>query len=243
MKKFIILSLLLVTGITSAKAQVTVPEPDFLNSFFILKSDDSSAQLPKEMGVLAAHENKTKGILGKVGKIANVAGVAGALGTIAGVNAGSVGAIMTGIRVTSTASAAGDMAEAVSVLANSEGMDIVFNGGSSVYGTKPDGEGMRILTKVEDNNYDPMDRYRVVKFSANKKQRKVQWVEISSSMLGDSEAKKGGFLPFTAEKYGESSYLLTIPADVLEPGEYAIFCMEMATSASIPAATFSIPKK
>ena len=45
---------------TSLFAQVTAPEPEFINSYCILTSDATYAQLPKESGVLAKHENKAK---------------------------------------------------------------------------------------------------------------------------------------------------------------------------------------
>ena len=51
---------------------------------------------------------------------------------------------------------------------------------------------------------------------------------------------KNGYLPFEASKFGESSYLITIPASALETGEYGIISPSMVESTVIPIATFSI---
>ena len=73
-----------------------------------------------------------------------------------------------------------------------------------------------------------------------KKQRRIQWYEFESAALGSEEAQKSGFLYFTGKKYGEQSYLLTIPAADIEKGEYGIFYMNIITATTIPVGTFSI---
>jgi hypothetical protein len=73
-----------------------------------------------------------------------------------------------------------------------------------------------------------------------KKERRIQWVEFESSLLGSAETKKAGYVDFTGHKYGDQSYLLTIPASELGKGEYGIFYMSIVTATSIPVGTFSV---
>ena len=87
-----------------------------------------------------------------------------------------------------------------------------------------------------------MGIYRIVRFKASKKDRRIQWIEFKPALLGGSDAKKKGFLAFSGHKYGSQSYLLTIPASELEPGEYGIIYMAVASAQEIPFGTFSITK-
>lgn len=85
-----------------------------------------------------------------------------------------------------------------------------------------------------------MDSYRIVRFNASKKERRIQWIEFESSLLGTNETKKAGFVQFEGHKYGNQSYLLIIPASELEKGEYGIFYMSIITATAIPVGTFSV---
>ena len=208
-------------------AQVTAPEPEFINSYCILTSDATYAQLPKESGVLAQHENKAK----KWGKLlGGAASIVGAGGMIGAATAGSASGIINGVRVATTAS---------SGLAGSSGMDVVFKGGHSSY-TVQGGQDVRLLIKGEKNDTDPLDTYRIVRFKTSKKERRIQWIEFESNLLGSKETKNAGYVSFTGHKYGEQSYLLTIHASELDKGEYGIFYLSIATATSIPVGTFSI---
>ena len=119
-------------------------------------------------------------------------------------------------------------------------MDIVFEGGSSEYMVTRSGNAIRLLIKAENNEKDPMETYRIVKFVKSKKDRRIQWMEFKPSLIGTEETEKGGYVGFTAGKYGEQSYLLTIPVDKVEKGEYGIFFMSIITSMAIPVGTFSV---
>lgn len=118
-------------------------------------------------------------------------------------------------------------------------MDVIFKGGNSTYSVKP-GQDVRLLIKGEKNDVDPKDCYRIVRFNASKKERRIQWMEFESSLLGTDDTKKAGYVDFTGHKYGEQSYLLTISASELEKGEYGIFYMSIITATSIPVGTFSV---
>ena len=119
-------------------------------------------------------------------------------------------------------------------------MDIVFNGKSSAYTVTRDGKDARLLIKGETNDQDPMELYRIVRFKASKKDRRIQWMEFQPALLGSKETTKAGYLSFTGHKYGEQSYLLTIPAEELEKGEYGIFYMSIISATAIPVGTFSV---
>ena len=94
----------------------------------------------------------------------------------------------------------------------------------------------------EKNEYDPMEIYRIVRFKASKKDRRIQWMEFKPALIGSAETKKRGYVAFTGHKYGNQSYLLEIPASEAEPGEYGIFYMSIITATAIPVGTFSINK-
>ena len=236
MKKLISLALFLLVT-TNLKAQeITIAEPEFINCYCILTSDSTYETLPKENGDIQKHQNK-------VSKFAKIAGAASRIGGAAGMlgvaTAGSVSGVMTGIRVMGTASSVGSIASAADVLAGVEGMDIVFNGGKSAYQVKADGD-IRLLIKGENNEADPMEMYRIVRFQKSKKDRRIQWTQFEPALLGSEKAQKAGYVAFEGHKYGEQSYLLTIPASELKSGEYGIFYMSIITATAIPVGTFSV---
>ena len=236
MKKLISLALFLLVT-TNLKAQeITIAEPEFINCYCILTSDSTYETLPKENGDIQKHQNK-------VSKFAKIAGAASRIGGAAGLlgvaTAESVSGVMTGIRVMGTASSVGSIASAADVLAGVEGMDIVFNGGKSAYQVKADGD-IRLLIKGENNDTDPMEMYRIVRFQKSKKDRRIQWTQFEPALLGSEKAQKAGYVAFEGHKYGEQSYLLTIPASELKSGEYGIFYMSIITATAIPVGTFSV---
>lgn len=222
---------------TNIKAQdVTVAEPEFVNSYCILTSESTYDVLPKENGDIQKHQNK-------VSKFAKIAGAASRIGGAAGMlgvaTAGSVSGVMTGVRVMGTASSVGSVASAADVLAGVEGMDIVFDGGSSSYQVKTSGD-IRLLIKGENNEADPMEMYRIVRFVKSKKDRRIQWTQFEPALLGSEKAQKAGYVAFEGHKYGEQSYLLTIPASEVKSGEYGIFYMSIISASVIPVGTFSV---
>lgn len=236
MKKLMISLVVLMAAINGNAQQVTVQEPEFINSYCILTSDSTFATLPKESGTIGKHENKVK----KWGKLlGGAASVIGAGGMIGAATAGSVGGVINGVRVATTAGSVASAAGTVSGLAGSSGMDIIFKGKSSTYQIEG-GQNVRLLIKGENNNTDPMDSYRIVRFNTSKKERRIQWIEFESSLIGTAETKKAGYVQFEGHKYGGQSYLLTIPASEMEKGEYGIFYMSIISATAIPVGTFSV---
>lgn len=237
MKKIILNIVMLMAVMTAGAQEVTAAEPEFVNSYCILTGTDSYDILPKETGTVGQHQNK-------VSKWSKIAGKASLLGGAAGMigigTAGSLSGVVTGARVMTTASGVGSAASAVNGLAGSSGMDIVFKGGKSTYKVKDFSDGIRLLVKGENNEYDPMDCYRIVRFNTSKKERRIQWMEIEPALLGSKDAERAGYIQFAGHKYGEQSYILEIPASELKSGEYGIFYLSIASALAVPVGTFSI---
>ena len=237
MKQNFIAIAMMLTAVSASAQEVKVAEPEFINSYCILTSDSTFATLPKESGTTGKHENKVKKWTKWIGGAADVIGAGGMIGAA---TAGSVGGVINGVRVMGGAAGVASAAGTVSGLAGSSGMDIIFKGGSSSYLLKGDGQDVRLLIKGENNETDPMDSYRIVRFNAKKKERRIQWIEFESSLIGSKETKNAGYVQFVGHKYGNQSYILTIPASELEKGEYGIFYMSIITATAIPVGTFSV---
>lgn len=227
-------------AMTAAQAQVTVPEPEFLNSYCILTSDSTYEILPKENGSIGDHQTKAKNAMKAVGKVANLAAATGGLGAIVGMNSGNIDGLVNGLKTTTTSLGVGMVANAASGLAGATGKDIIFTGTNSRYVIPEDGSDVRIMIKAANNEEDPMSLYRIVRLNIMKKERRIQWQEVEPSVLGIGEAKESGYLQFSGHKYGVQSYLLTIPGEEITAGEYGIFYMSLATATSVPVGTFSV---
>ena len=237
MKKYYLMIVTLFTMTCATAQEVRVPEPEFVNSYYVLTSDSTCVALPKESGKLGKHENKAR----KWGKLlGGAAEIVGAGGLLGAATSSSVGGVITGVKVARTASNVAGVAGTVSGLAGKSGMDVIFKGAHSPYVIQSDGTDLRLLIKGESNEYDPMNIYRVVRFKSKKKERRIQWIEFDSSLIGTDETKAAGFVPFEGHKYGNQSYLLTIPSSELEEGEYGVFYMSIITSIAIPVGTFSV---
>ncbi len=232
-----LLAIAMMLSISASAQEVKVSEPEFINSYCILTSDSTYAELPKESGTIGKHKNKVKKWGSLIGGAASIAGAGGLLGMA---TAGSATGLINGVRVVSAATSVGSAASSISGLAGSSGMDIIFKGGHSSYVVKNDGGDIRLIIKGENNDVNPADNYRLVRFNTSKKERRIQWIEFESSLIGSAETKKAGYVPFEAHKYGEKSYLVTIPASEVEEGEYGIFFMSIITATTIPVGTFSV---
>lgn len=240
MKKFLFSLVASAIAIGSAHAQqVTASEPEFINSYCVLTSDSTFDILPKEDGKVEKHQSK----FGKFSKIAGAVSDLGLAGGMIGASTGNLSGVVTGLRVMGTAAGVGVAADAVNNLAGVEGMDIAFSGGKSAYTIKDASKGVRLLIKGENNEQDPMGIYRIVRFKASKKDRRIQWMEFKPALIGSSSTKKRGYIAFSGHKYGTQSYLLEIPASELEAGEeYGIFYMSIVTATEIPVGTFGVAK-
>lgn len=72
----------------------------------------------------------------------------------------------------------------------------------------PGGEEIRFIVKAVDNATDPISIINVFRFDTNKKRRLAELSSVSS--FGSVKANKLERLRFSAEKYGEKSYLITL---------------------------------
>ena len=239
MKK-LILSTLFIMCVASSFAQSyqVVKEPEFINNYCLMTSDSSFVVLPKESGTIKSHQNKVS----KWSKIVGgVSSAVGAAGLIVGVNANSIGALSTGVKTMTTASGVSQMADAAGSLAGANGMDIVFEGPHSSYIVPKDMKTISLVIKAKDNESDPMELYRIVRFNASKKDRRIQWMEFPPALLASEKDQKSGYVNFIAHQYGSQSYTLTFPENEMIPGEYGIF-LSTINGTTIPIGTFSIPK-
>ncbi len=221
----------------SCKAQITVAEPEFTGTYYHLTSDSTFAVLPKENGSIKKHENKVKKWSKLASGVSNIAGAAGIVGVY---TSGSASGVLNGARVVGSSIGVSSAAESVSALAGADGQDIVFGGNASSYVLSPTNGDIRIIVKEADNETNPVDIYRIVRLTSSKKDRRVKWIECSSSFLGTAEAEENGYVNFSGAKYGEQSYLLTIPGSTLTDGQYAIFYLNIESALAVPVATFGI---
>lgn len=196
----IVLLLFLFKGLRSSSTN----EPEFINSYCIMTSDDAFVVLPKENGTIKSHQKIVSNATGGVGNVSSSVTTAGAL-------------------------------------AGTKGMDIVLEGGHSSYVVPKDMKTISLVIKAKDNDIDPMELYRIVRFNGSKKDRCIQWMEFSPALLGSEKAQKSGYVNFIAHKYGEQSYILTFPEKEMIPGEYGIF-LSAVNGTTIPIGTFSISK-
>lgn len=235
MKKFSLFISAITIALSAIAQDISVPEPDFIHGYYHVTSESTFQSLPKEHGTFKKHEST----FGKIGKIAEgAADIAGAAGGIAGAT-GNIGGAINGMRGAMGAASVASAASSINALAGYEGWDITFEGKNSTYSISA-GEYINIIYREADNLTDPQELLRVVRLGNGKKDRKIRWKTMSYGLLGSKDATKNGYLPFEGKKYGESSYLITIPGSSLEKGEYAIITGSVEASTVIPVATFSI---
>lgn len=94
-----------------------------------------------------------------------------------------------------------------------------------IYGDKaitrvPQAKNINLIVKAVDNDSDPLSFITIYKFDSKKNTRTLINSENNSGTLMKSRTHVGNQLYFKGEKYGASSYMLTITD--LEPGEYGV---------------------
>ena len=130
---------------------------------------------------------------------------------------------------------------AMNSIPSTNGVEIILAGPHSSYVIPKDMKTISLVIKAKDNESDPMGLYRIVRFNASKKDRRIQWMGFSPTLLGSEKAQKSGYVSFVADKYSLHSYILTLPENEMIPGEYGIF-LSAVNGTTIPIGTFSIPK-
>lgn len=82
------------------------------------------------------------------------------------------------------------------------------------------GHPIKLVVRAKDNESDPLSFIRVYRLQAKKKKRVTILSEDNSGTLMKSRTYTENQLSFIGEKYGKSSYLITIKG--IETGEYGI---------------------
>ena len=130
---------------------------------------------------------------------------------------------------------------AMDSIPSTNAMDIVLKGPHSSYVIPKDMKTISLVIRAKDNESDPTEHYRIVRFNVSKKDRCIQWMEFSPTLFSSKKAQKSGYVNFIAHQYGSQSYTLTFPEYEMIPGEYGIF-LSAVNGTTIPIGTFSIPK-
>lgn len=82
----------------------------------------------------------------------------------------------------------------------------------------PSTRNIKFIVRAADNQSDPMAIISIFKFKTSKNARKAEIASVGS--FGGASSNKLDYVNFSATKYGESCYLVTIPS--IEAGEYGI---------------------
>ncbi|WP_372756048.1 hypothetical protein [Labilibaculum sp.] len=83
---------------------------------------------------------------------------------------------------------------------------------------------LQFIVKVANNSVDPSTILNIFKLSSNRK-KNIRTLKIGSyNAIGGSKSGNINYIPFSAKKYGENSYLIQI--DNIESGEYAMTLVE-----------------
>ena len=93
---------------------------------------------------------------------------------------------------------------------------VIIDGGQA--GVRFDGsQPIELIVRAKDNKADPMSIVRVFRMKASKKNRSAVISAVGSFSVSSNTLE---YLPFEAEKYGESSYRLTFAKR--PTGEYGV---------------------
>ena len=84
--------------------------------------------------------------------------------------------------------------------------------------TRVPAKEFQLIVRATDNKYDPFTIVKIVKLEVEKKKRKTEITEEDST--GGMDESEQEFMKYSAKKYGNASYLLTIKNP--EEGEYAV---------------------
>jgi len=79
---------------------------------------------------------------------------------------------------------------------------------------------LRFIVRHDTNTINPTQVINVFRMKVNER-RDVRLIETGSVGAFTARSMDIDFLPFSSERYGTSSYLITLDGE-LEPGEYAI---------------------
>lgn len=113
----------------------------------------------------------------------------------------------------------------------------VLEGNCSAYKIVASDKDIHIIVKADDNEKDPLECYHVVRFKNSTEYRYIYW---KPEMTNKGKIRDTRYIEFTGQRYGNQSYLLTIPTSEIEAGEYGIIPRSITTFGEIPIVTFGI---
>lgn len=93
---------------------------------------------------------------------------------------------------------------------------IIIKGSKSPVQVNPD-KPVYLIVKAKENDIDPTTFIQVVKFEETRKERKTELA--NENWLGNISEGNMTFVPYEADIYGKSSYILTIPP---QSGEFGV---------------------
>ena len=210
--KRIIASLALCAFVIGASAQSY--EPQFNSELRLLSVNEADTTVYTPESTYGTVKVKKKG--GLFGKIAKGVSIAGSAASGLGLAGGSLDVAVAGMRAANAANAASDINEVVDMVAGKAFVSSSFvlrNPTSSCI--VPIASESILIVRVADNSENPTKLIQILPLEKKKKERQYEFAEVKD----DSATVLANALPFTGEKYGESSYLLRFNALA---GEYAV---------------------
>lgn len=210
--KRIIASLVLCAFVIGASAQSY--EPQFNSELRLLSVNEADTTVYTPESTYGTVKVKKKG--GLFGKIAKGVSIAGSAASGLGLAGGSLDVAVAGMRAANAANAASDINEVVDMVAGKAFVSSSFvlrNPTSSCI--VPIASESILIVRVADNSENPTKLIQILPLEKKKKERQYEFAEVKD----DSATVLANALPFTGEKYGESSYLLRFNAPA---GEYAV---------------------
>lgn len=96
-------------------------------------------------------------------------------------------------------------------------------------------DGIAFIVRVPDNRIDPMSAVTVFRFKTKKKMRIAEYA--FESTFGDVQTNTLERQPYTARRFGDSSYLILLKG--IQPGEFGITVDALGT---LTVSTFGIDK-
>lgn len=185
-------------------------EPLFNSDIRLLTVNDAdTVAYTPEMTYGTVKAKKKGGLLGKIAKGVSIAGSAASGLGLAG---GSLDVAVAGMRTANAAGAVSDIHDAVD---KSFHIHLIRAKESDIQLRLPLASETLLIVRVADNSENPANVIQILPLEKKKKERQYDFAEVkdgAATVLANS-------LPFTAEKYGTSSYLLRFNAP---SGEYAV---------------------
>lgn len=189
-------------------------EPQFNSEIRLLSVNEADTTVFTPEITHGTVKTKKKG--GVLGKIAKGVSVAGSAATGLGLAGGSLDVAVTGMRAANAASAVSDINEAIESVAGKALITSSFSlKGTTSSCIVPSVHETLLIVKMADNSENPANFIQILPLEKNKKERLYEFAEVKDG----TASVVANAMPFSGDKYGESSYLIRFNAPI---GEYAV---------------------